>query len=104
LKTGDSLDSLIQAGGGLSQHADLSHVQLYIPHTAENTPGQKVDINRADAWLLQALPGVGEVRAKAIIDYRQQTGLFKCIEELTAVPGITGAIFEKVRPYITVNE
>jgi competence protein ComEA len=95
---------LVQAGGGLSQDADLSHIQLYIPVPGEDNAAQKVDINRADAWLLQALPGIGEVRAKAIIDYRQQTGLFKSIEELTAVPEITDTIFEKVKPYITVNE
>lgn len=100
----DSLDGLIQASGGLNANADLSQLRLYIPSPGGNGDSQKIDINHAEAWLLQALPGIGDVRAKAIIDYRQQNGLFHNIEELTNVPGITDAIFEKLKPYIMVGD
>jgi competence protein ComEA len=104
LKTGDSLDILIQASGGLNNDADLSQIRLYIPSPGSNPDSQKIDINHAEAWLLLALPGIGDVRAKAIIDYRQQSGLFNNIEELTSVPGITSAIFEKIKPFIMVGD
>jgi comEA protein len=69
----------------------------------DNT-NQKIDINRADTWLLQALPNIGEVRAQAIVDYRQQNGPFQTIEDLTRVPGISQSTFDKIKPFITINE
>ena len=57
---------------------------------------QKVDINRAPAWLLEALPGIGEVRAQDIINYREQNGPFRTIYELLEVKGIGPATFEQV--------
>jgi competence protein ComEA len=71
---------------------------------AEGESEQKVDINRAEAWLLQALPGIGEVRARAIVDYRQQNGSFRNINELLEVEGIGMDTYEKIKPLITVAE
>ena len=65
---------------------------------------QKVDINRAETWLLAALPGIGEARAQAIIDYRQRYGPFRDINELLKVPGIGDTIFEGIKRLITVKE
>lgn len=65
---------------------------------------QKIDINRADIWLLQALPNIGEVRAKAIVDYRLQNGPYHAIEDLTKVPGVSISTFEKIKNLITVSE
>jgi competence ComEA-like helix-hairpin-helix protein len=65
---------------------------------------QKVDINRADIWLLQALPGIGEVRARSIVDFRNQNGLFSTPQDLTRVPGISESVVEKIKAYITVGE
>jgi comEA protein len=64
---------------------------------------QKIDINRADVWLLQALPGIGETKAQAIVDYRIQNGLFRVAEDITKVPGIGASVFEKIKPFITVS-
>ncbi len=50
-RDGDSLDSVIHAAGGLTAGADLSAVHLYIPQDEEAST-QKIDINRAEAWLL----------------------------------------------------
>jgi competence protein ComEA len=104
VKAADSLESLIQDSGGAGVNADLSHVRLYIPRAGEDLQSQKIDINRADAWLLQALPGIGEVRSQAIIDYRRQNGPFRNIEDLTKVPGISDSIFEKIKDSIVVAE
>jgi comEA protein len=59
-------------------------------------PPQQIDINRAEAWLLEALPGIGPSKAQAIIDYRQQNGGFKHITEITRVEGIGPAIYEQI--------
>jgi len=103
LKAGDSIDDIIQAAGGTSSDADLNQLKLYVPEEGE-TPPQKINLNRADLWLLQALPEIGEVRAQAIIDYRQQNGHFRNINELTEVEGIGTATYEKIKHLITVAE
>ena len=99
----DTVKNLIGASGGTLSAADMQGLQLNIPSTINITDSQKVDINRADLWLLQALPGIGEVKAQAILDYRQQKGYFHNIEELTQVPGISGSIYTKLKDYITTG-
>jgi competence ComEA-like helix-hairpin-helix protein len=68
------------------------------------SPYQKIDINHAEVWLLQALPSIGEVKAQAIFDYRRQNGPFGSIQEITRVPGINLSTFEKIKDLITVSE
>jgi comEA protein len=69
----------------------------------ENEP-QKIDINRAEAWLLEALPGIGPSKAQAIIDYRQQNGGFGDITEITRVSGIGQSLYENIKDLITVGD
>ncbi|MFA5309174.1 MAG: ComEA family DNA-binding protein [Dehalococcoidales bacterium] len=103
LFSGDGINGVIQAAGGVKEGADISRVELTVGGAAaENTP-QKIDINRAEAWLLQALPGVGEVKAQAIVAYREQNGLFHDIAELKRVPGFGEGIFNDIKDLITVN-
>lgn len=104
VKPEESLDSIIQASGGAGKDADLSRIRLYIPGAENDPPSQQVDINKADVWLLQALPGIGETRAKAIVEYRTRNGFFRMVEDLTNVPEIGASVFEKIKPYITVSE
>jgi competence protein ComEA len=104
LKPGDSIEALIQAAGGITDNADLTRLKLYIPIVGEKEEPQKIDINRAEAWLLNALPGIGEGRAQAIIDYRQQHGAFHSITEITEVQGIGPATYEQIKNLITVAD
>jgi len=104
LKAGDTVEALIQAAGGTTSSADLGWLKLYIPQTGEEEQPQKIDLNRAEAWLLEALPGIGETRAQAIIDYRQQNGPFNNINELIKVEGIGTATYEKIKHLITVAD
>lgn len=62
-----------------------------------------IDINRADAVLLSALPGIGEARADAIVAYRKQNGAFASIEGLMEVSGIGEKIFEGLKELVYVN-
>ena len=104
LKTGDSIADIIQAAGGISSNANLHGLELYIPRIEEEYQPQKIDINRAEVWLLQALPGIGEIRAQAIVDYRLQNGLFHNINELIKVKGIGSTTYENIKHLITVAD
>jgi len=61
-----------------------------------------VNINTASPSELEALPGIGPAKAKAIADYRQQHGAFKSVEELKNVKGIGEGIFSKLEAEATV--
>ena len=103
-RTGDDIDSLLQAAGGITDDADRNNIRLYIPGVADTQQAQKIDINHAESWLLEALPGIGNVLAGRIIEYREQNGPFQNINELIKVDGITVSLFEKIKPLITVTE
>ncbi len=62
----------------------------------------KVNLNTADAETLMTLPGIGEVKAEAIIQYRTEHGAFSSIEEIQNIPGIKQAVFSKIEDRITV--
>ena len=49
------------------------------------------------------MPGIGEATAKKIIEYREEKGTFKNIEELKEVSGIGDAKFDKIKDLITVK-
>ncbi len=102
IKPGDTLEDVLRAAGGLTGDADLSHVELGVPEQGQVAEVQKVNINTADAWLLAALPGIGETRARAIIAYRQQNGSFRDINELLNVEGIGIVTLDNIRDLITV--
>jgi competence protein ComEA len=103
LKSADNLSSLLSASGGAMADADLDSLRLYIPYQTEKPSTQKININLAELWLLEALPGIGETKAQAILQYRQQFGPFQNIQEITEVPGISNAIFQNIKELITVS-
>lgn len=70
-------------------------------NTAE-TPMGKININTADETALQTLDGIGETKAKAIIEYRNKNGNFKTIEDIKNVSGIGDSVYEKIKDNITV--
>ena len=61
-------------------------------------------INTADAEQLQLLPGIGEVKAQAIVDYRTEHGPFTSVEEMEQVPGIGAQIMEEIAPLICLSQ
>ena len=99
IKAGDTLEDLLQAAGG--QTGASSGVKLVVGDTSK-TP-QKVDLNNAGKWLLMALPGVGDAKAAAIIDYRTTHGPFVNILELVKVPGFGQTMYDSIQNLITVS-
>ena len=119
---GTRVFSLIALAGGLSGDADIRGLnqaavahdgeKIYIPREgeaetaseapSEGTAGGKININTADMSSLMTLPGIGEAKAKLIIDFRQKNGSFENIEDITNISGIKGKVFEKIKDQITV--
>ncbi|KAA9158591.1 ComEA family DNA-binding protein [Amycolatopsis acidicola] len=66
-------------------------------------PAGKLDLNTASAEQLDALPGVGAVTAKRIIDWRTQHGSFAAVDQLQEVDGIGATRFAKLRDEVTVS-
>lgn len=100
---GDTIESLVLAAG-VSPDADWNHIKLYIPRAGETRQTQKVNLNLAEAWLISALPGIGPETAQAIVDYRNQHGPFRRIEELLRVKGIGTTTLNRIRGLVTLEE
>ena len=69
----------------------------YTGQTAKPEPmiqAARVDLNTAGLDALCTLPGIGEKKARAILDYRRQNGAFRHVEDAVYVPGITSRIVE----------
>lgn len=103
LDEGHSIGDLISMAGGVTSDADPTRVKLYVFQSGECGEPQQISINRAQAWLLDALPGIGPALAQNIIQYRDQNGPFVMIEELMMVPGIGEAKYDGLRDLITVE-
>jgi competence protein ComEA len=103
LREGDTLQKVL-SDAGVEQDADLEHIEVYVPRENQEQSPQRIDINRAEPWLLEALPGIGEVLAQNIVNYRSQNGPFKTTEALLEVSGIGESTFEKIEGYVTVSD
>lgn len=71
--------------------------------SSENETSGKVNINTATKEELMTLSGIGESRAKSIINYRESHGGFSAIEDIMNVSGIKEAAFEKIKDSICVE-
>lgn len=60
----------------------------------------KINVNTADAAALMNLPGIGEKKAQAIIDYRSSKGAFRSLADLGGVKGIGPKMLEKLKPLV----
>ena len=127
LPSGSRIYHVIQAAGGMLPEAETRAVnqaqelsdgeQITVPTVEEaQEPAQpavsggsavsgdgKVNLNTAGIEELCTLTGIGETRAQAIVDYREQNGGFQSIEELMNIDGIKEKTFEKLKEEVTVG-
>jgi competence protein ComEA len=131
-RPGDRLADVLRAAGGPAADADLAAVNLaqrlrdegyyYIPRAGETPPpvttsgddsnsalpsgsgdNGLINLNTASAAELTTLPGIGEVRARAIVAHREQHGPFTSVEQVMNVSGIGSGIYESIRDLATVG-
>jgi competence protein ComEA len=70
---------------------------------AQSAPSAPVDLNKASQDELTALPGIGPEMARRIVEFREQNGPFKRVEDLLKVKGIGEKSFQKLRPHVKVS-
>ena len=99
LKSGDTIEDLLRAAGGLNGEPVIS----LVVGTENPAATQRVNLNTAPNWLLMALPGVGEAKASAIIQYRETNGPFVNTLEIMKVPGFGQATYDSLKDLITVS-
>lgn len=63
----------------------------------------KINLNQADINQLDQIPGIGEVKAKSIIEYREKYGFFLEIKELLFVPGISPGQLDTFKQYLCIE-
>ena len=79
------------------------NITFYEVPSSSDIPIKPVNINTADMEELMTLPGIGEVKAKAIIEYRELYGGFVSPEEITEVAGIGTVTYERIRDIISIG-
>lgn len=62
----------------------------------------KIDLNSASLEELDSLPGIGPVLAQRIVDFREENGPFKTVDELQNVSGVGPAVLAKIKDQVTV--
>ncbi len=66
--------------------------------------GEVLDLNTASLSDFTRLPGIGETKAQAILDWREAHGPFRAVEDLLSVEGIGEKTLENLRPYVAVSK
>lgn len=95
----------------LGRNSKKSYIQIQDAASSQTQPSitqpatsqGKVNLNTATLKQLQLLPGIGESLAQRILDYREQNGSFKAIEELMNVSGIGEKKFTNIKDYLTID-
>jgi competence protein ComEA len=120
---GDRLVDLLRMAGGTAGDADTTGLNLalrlrdeghyYVPTVGEtpsmtspvggSVAGDVMDLNAATAQELETLPGIGAVKAHAIVEHRESVGRYTGVEEVLQVAGIGPATLEGIRDRITVR-
>lgn len=131
LKLGDRIIDAVELAGGLKEEADLDRMNLakklvdeekiYIPKIGEedipefvdnsqgltnnnnnNNNNDKININNSTKEELMTLPGIGEVTANKILEYREENS-FQNIEDIMNVSGIGDKKFQDIKDMIITN-
>lgn len=86
----------------VSHHRNESHNQVEMIRKSADQEQEPVNINTADIHTLQHVKGIGLKRAQAIIDYRQEHGAFKSVDEVSNVKGIGSKRLATISDQLTI--
>jgi len=81
----------------------LPREQVHRPPAPKPSNNSQISLNSASAAELERLPGIGKVLAKRIVNHRHNFGLFRRLEHLLIVPGISERKFREVQPYVRLD-
>jgi len=115
LKEGSRVADAVARAGGAAASADTAAVnlaapladgmQVVVPSRVAGAAGTavagRVSLSSASASELDALPGIGPVTAKKIVDHRLAHGGFRSVDDLDAIPGIGPARIEQLRELVS---
>lgn len=98
-------DTTVQENSATSQYYEKNDYEA-VSSTADNDDNISVsfplNLNTCTKEELMEIDGIGEVRADAIIAYRDKLGGYSSVEQLKDISGIGDKTFEKIAPYVTV--
>ena len=98
-------DTTVQDNSATSQYYENNDYEV-VNSTADNDDNISVsfplNLNTCTKEELMEIDGIGEVRADAIIAYREKLGGYSSVEQLKDISGIGDKTFEKIAPYVTV--
>ena len=112
INSNNRLIDLINLAGGLKENADNTSFNenllisdgcsYYISSVwvDENDFNLKISLNNSDIALLDSLPGIGEIYAQRIVDYRKEHGNFTHLEQLMNIKGIGYTIFNNIKDLV----
>ena len=81
---------------------EIIEVNNCIETNENKNKDEKININTASLEDLLKISGIGESKAKNIIEYRETNGQFKNIEEIKNINGIGDSLFNKIKDNITI--
>ena len=121
LLPGQRIYHAIEIAGGASQTADLTRLNLaailedgqriYVPNQLPDqissvpplSSGEPINLNNASLEELMSLPGIGKVKARAIIVYRDNNGIFGSLDDLLKVDGINKSLFDEIKSLLVLE-
>jgi len=96
---------------GIATVVIMRNAEKFLPDTGpvrvmdnmDNPPKLCMDLNKASHEELCLLPGIGQVRADAILEYRRKNGDFSSVDELVKVSGISEKLIQGFQDCVTIN-
>ncbi len=103
-QTYDNEDVSLQTKSNLQNYDESNYSQSDSgnQNDQEASVSYPLNLNTCTAEELMTISGIGEVKASAIIEYREYLGGYTSVEQIKNIKGIGDKVYEKISPYLTV--